>query len=110
MTETQWLACRDPELMLQFLRERKPAPSPRKFRLFGCAACRRVQHLVKDERNRQAIAVAERFAEGPASGEELRAAQREVGAVGEAARAALEAAAGSEGISQVIAVARPVGP
>jgi hypothetical protein len=73
MTEAEWLACADPRPMLGHLRGRVSA---RKLRLLTCACCRRVWDLLGDERSRQAVEVAERFTDGAADAEELRAAQR----------------------------------
>jgi hypothetical protein len=71
MTESEWLTCADPEPMLAFLRGRAGA---RKLRLFAVACSRRAWHLL-DGPGRAAVEVAERFADGDASGEELRAAR-----------------------------------
>lgn len=68
MTRAEWLACTDPGKMLAYLCGRA---SDRKLRLFACACCRRVWHLLRAEESRQAIETAERFADGSASPEEL---------------------------------------
>src|SRR5436190_20483072 len=70
MTEAEWLACADPKPMLEFLRRR----AERKLGLFAVACCRRVWHLLEDERCRRAVEVAERYAEGQADFPELEAA------------------------------------
>src|SRR5262245_12295866 len=81
MTEPEWLACDDPAPMIAFLRR---SGKQRQLRLFACAACRQVQRLMGDERSRAAVEVAERRADGLAG-------EREVRAVGSAARAVYEA-------------------
>jgi hypothetical protein len=71
MTEAEWLACTDPAPMLEHLRG---TASDRKLRLFGLACV----HGWPDRRPLQnAVAVAERFADGRASRSELAAARAE---------------------------------
>src|SRR5262245_50067182 len=83
MTEAEWNTCTDPVAMLDFLRSR-PQLSERKARLFAVAACRSVWCLLGDERSRKAVEVAERFADGRASREELNEAHAAAHAYAEA--------------------------
>jgi hypothetical protein len=72
MTETEWLACNDPGLMLEFL---KGKASDRKLRLFACAYSRTVrdsEHLLGPS----TVAVAERYADGLASDDEMASERR----------------------------------
>jgi hypothetical protein len=72
MTEAEWLAGTDPRPMLEFLRAKA---SDRQLRLFACAYCRVVrctQHLLPGT----AVAVAERYADGLASDEDLASERR----------------------------------
>lgn len=55
------MKCDDPTLMLDFIRGRI---SERKARLFAVECCRRIWHLLTDQRCRTAVEAAERFAEG----------------------------------------------
>ncbi len=78
MTEAEWLTCTDTCAMLQFLGGKG---SERKFRLFACACCRRIGHLLTDERSRKGVEVAEQFADAKASEDELNMARRAAWAV-----------------------------
>ena len=60
MDENEWLNATDPAPMLRFLERRA---NERKVRLFAVACCRRIWHLVVDERSRQAIKGVEMFAD-----------------------------------------------
>ncbi len=73
MTEEEWLTASDPAAMLEFIRAKT---SDRKLRLFACACCRNIWHLMKFENSRIAIDIAERFAEGGALEVELQLARR----------------------------------
>jgi hypothetical protein len=87
MTETEWLECSDPEILLAHVRR---SGSDRKFRLFACACCRRVVHLVPDPRIQKALAAAEQFADALADRETIKQARRD-------AASALTSAYGSHG-------------
>lgn len=62
--EKQWLACADPQVMLGFLYGKA---SDRKLRLFLVACARRLLPVSPDEDEVQALAAAERFADGAGS-------------------------------------------
>ena len=74
MTRDDWLTCCDPAPMLAFVRDRA---TDRKLRLFACAWGRDVWRHLSDERSRDAILTAERFADGQATFADLRAAHRD---------------------------------
>jgi hypothetical protein len=61
MDERKWMTCADSERMLQYIHDRM---SERKLRLFACACCRRVWHLLEDKRSRNAVEVHEQHADG----------------------------------------------
>jgi len=75
MTEAKWMACNDPQAMLEFLRGKV---SDRKLRLFIFGCGRRVWHRLIDERSQKAVTVGERFVEGKATQEEREAAMTAV--------------------------------
>jgi hypothetical protein len=65
--EQRWLACENPQKMLEFLRGKA---SDRKLRLFACAFGRAVRES-QHEHGPSTVAVAERYADGLASDQEL---------------------------------------
>ena len=73
MNEEQWLSGADPTLMLDHLRE-SGRTSDRKLRLFAVACCRRLLHLRWPDAVQESLEVAERFADGQATAEDLRRA------------------------------------
>lgn len=64
MTEAEWVACTDPQPMLEFARGKV---SDRKLRLVMAAACRRVSHLLGEPQSVALIEAGERVAEGKLS-------------------------------------------
>ena len=82
MTEGEWGVCIDPRPMLRFLRTKG---SKRLWRLFAVACVRPVAHLLRDARSRKTLEVAERFADGHATAEELLAARAEAQAAADQA-------------------------
>src|SRR5262245_47911988 len=70
MTEAEWISAVEPGTMLDYLDGKV---GDRKLRLFACACCARVARLVTDPLCRDAVALAERFADGGVSADELRA-------------------------------------
>ncbi len=78
MTEAEWLACDDPQRMLEFLRGKV---SRRKLRLFAAACCRQVAHMLIPEAQ-AGIDLAERVAEGEAGPEERKQGREKAHHVG----------------------------
>src|SRR5262249_2543129 len=71
--EADWLACNDTYPLTHFLQAKA---SDRKLRLFSVACCRRIWHLIADERCQKAVEVAESFADGCAMVDELALVRR----------------------------------
>jgi hypothetical protein len=66
VTEAEWMECTDPKSLVLFIQDEV---SDRKKRLFACAACRQIWAML-EEIGKQAVVVAERFADGEATTEE----------------------------------------
>jgi hypothetical protein len=73
MTEAEWLACDDPAEMLKFLQGNT---SERKLRVLSVACFRRLERLLPDPRQHQAIEVLEKMAQGEATRSDRVAAGR----------------------------------
>jgi hypothetical protein len=74
MSQKRWLDSLEPGPMLDFLGGTMTA---RKLRLLACAACRYVWDQLIDDRSREAVIVAELFADDHASNEKLEQAFKE---------------------------------
>jgi hypothetical protein len=72
MTEPDWLLGEDPQLLLNFVRTRA---TERQLRLFGCACCRRVWHLMTSRRSLEAVVAVERYVDRLPGGGNLPAAR-----------------------------------
>lgn len=68
MDEQGWDIANDPEGMLAVIYQ---MASTRRLRLYGVACVRRIWHLLQDERSRQVVEIAERYADRMASEAEL---------------------------------------
>ncbi len=64
MTESEWLECTDPTPMLDVVL--RVNANNRKVRLFACAYARKLWTQFDDERSKQAVEVAEEYADGEA--------------------------------------------
>jgi hypothetical protein len=78
--EHAWIACDDPDKMLRFL-QYSGKLRERKSKLFAVACCRRIWHLLVDERLQETVAVTEAHADGNMSAEVMSAAY-DVGLMG----------------------------
>src|SRR5262245_29966110 len=75
LTEAEWLSGSGPRALLGHLGDRA---SERKLRLFAVACCRRISHLLREERARAAVELAERLADGQASADEAEAVRASI--------------------------------
>jgi hypothetical protein len=106
MTETEWLACTDPDDLLEFLRDRA---SDRQFRLFMCACCRRFLPLMPRKPAHDVricekyVAHGEQFAEGLITWEEMEAALAKMDLVDVSHEGYLAALAARQAIYRVVA-------
>jgi hypothetical protein len=73
MTEAEWLACENPDPMLEFLRGKA---SDRKLRLFAVGCCRMKWESLTDETSRHAVVLSEKFADGAVSRQALKKIRR----------------------------------
>src|SRR5262249_12270830 len=76
VTEADWLGCKDLWAALRQLEQLLVTRQARtrKLRLFVCASCRRIWHLLTDGRSRTALQVAEQYADGLVTRQELETA------------------------------------
>jgi hypothetical protein len=72
MTEDEWLACEEPVRLLECVRTQA---TNRNERLLVCAACRAVWSHLTNPKSREAVEVAERFADGIVSATALAEAE-----------------------------------
>jgi hypothetical protein len=73
MTEAEWLAATDPMPMLEFLRGKV---DDRKLRLFAVSCCHPFRNRLTYLESRTALEVAERYADGQATAEDLQQARQ----------------------------------
>src|SRR5688572_30016744 len=73
MKEAEWCAC---ENVFMMLHPRGKKLSNRKLRLFAVACCRRIWDRLTTERQKKAVELAERFAEGEITREQFRRSRR----------------------------------
>ncbi|MBY0526856.1 MAG: hypothetical protein K2R98_25915 [Gemmataceae bacterium] len=73
MTDTEWLQCADPRLILAY---HQHATSDRKLRLFAVACCRAEWALAEQKPSSEVIAALESWADGQATPEQIVAAAK----------------------------------
>jgi hypothetical protein len=73
MNEHKWLNCTNVPPMLEFSVGKV---SERKLRIFACACCRSIWHVLTKASGRKAVEVSERFADGVVSQRQLAKARR----------------------------------
>src|SRR5262245_14781048 len=78
MTEGEWLACCEPGEMIEFLGAKV---NDRKLRLFQIACCRRIWDLLPND-YREAVCVAEQYADGQAGDNKRAAARKRISTIG----------------------------
>src|SRR4051812_8660182 len=99
MTEEEWQAANNPRPMFRSLEGKV---SERKLRLFCVLCCRRIWHLLTDERSRDAVVVAERLSDGLADENERASAESQAG---QAAHEAVLARQGSDDLPEMFVLA-----
>ncbi len=90
MTEDEWLRSTNPQPMIRFLlgthvprvQDIESFPdcigSPRKLRLFACACYHRIRCLLPDPRAARAVEVAEQFADGMTTADEIKEIAKQI--------------------------------
>src|SRR5262245_45064141 len=75
MTEEEWLTCKEPYSLYEFLQKQQKVSHTnrgrRRMRLFACNCCRRIWPAIADERSRRAVEISEQHADGAVSRSEL---------------------------------------
>jgi hypothetical protein len=89
--ELTWLTCEEVPPLLAASEE---TISARKLRLFGCACCRRIWHLLHHGQYREAVLAAERFAEGLVSIAECESAGDAAAQIADTSKVFVDSAAG----------------
>jgi hypothetical protein len=81
-TEDEWLVSTEPDIPRELMfvttddppSKRKLFPSNRKLRLFGCACCRRIWHLLSADWAKESVLLAEAYCDGFVGEADLKAA------------------------------------